>query len=124
VDAGTVHSFKMTAGGRARTFRMRVAEPEPGRVMTESDVRSSMVTSWVVTPEGRAAGSGSRPAGRVRAGSAECSSGCSRRGCFGGCTRMSWSGWTATHARCRRAEPNPSGRHQRANASWPTATAL
>jgi hypothetical protein len=42
----------MTAGGRARDFRMRVEEPEPGRVLTESDERSSMVTTWVVTPEG------------------------------------------------------------------------
>jgi hypothetical protein len=53
VGAGTVHSFRMTAGGRARDFRMRVDEPEPGRVLTESDMGSSMVTTWVVTPEGR-----------------------------------------------------------------------
>jgi uncharacterized protein YndB with AHSA1/START domain len=52
VGAGTVHRFRMTAGGRARNFRMRVAEPEPGRVLTESDLGSSMVTAWVVTPEG------------------------------------------------------------------------
>jgi uncharacterized protein YndB with AHSA1/START domain len=52
VGAGTVHSFMMTTGGRARSFRMRVAEPEPGRVLTESDERTSMVTTWVVTPEG------------------------------------------------------------------------
>jgi uncharacterized protein YndB with AHSA1/START domain len=52
VGAGTVHSFRMTAGGRSRAFRMRVAEPDPGRVLTESDERSSMVTTWVVTPEG------------------------------------------------------------------------
>ena len=52
VGAGTVHSFTMTASGRARSFRMRVAEPEPGRVMTEADERSSTVTTWVVTPEG------------------------------------------------------------------------
>jgi Polyketide cyclase / dehydrase and lipid transport len=31
---------------------MRVEEPDPGRVLTESDERSSMVTTWVVTPEG------------------------------------------------------------------------
>jgi hypothetical protein len=30
VGAGTVHSFRMTAGGRTRSFRMRVEEPEPG----------------------------------------------------------------------------------------------
>jgi hypothetical protein len=33
----------MTAGGRARSFRMRVAEPELGRVLTESGELSSMV---------------------------------------------------------------------------------
>jgi uncharacterized protein YndB with AHSA1/START domain len=52
VGSGTVHSFRMTAGGRARTFRMRVEEPEPGRVLTESDEHSSTVTTWVVTPDG------------------------------------------------------------------------
>lgn len=52
VGAGTVHSFRLTAGGRARGFRMRVEEPDPGRVLTESDERSSTVTTWVVLPEG------------------------------------------------------------------------
>jgi hypothetical protein len=52
VGAGTVHSFRMTAGGRTRSYRMRVDEPEPGRVLTESDTRSSLVTSFVVAPEG------------------------------------------------------------------------
>jgi hypothetical protein len=42
----------MTVGGRARTFRMRVEEPDPGRVLTESDECSSTVTTWVVTPDG------------------------------------------------------------------------
>src|SRR6266568_3370274 len=28
VGAGTVHSFRLTAGGRTRTYRMRVDEPE------------------------------------------------------------------------------------------------
>ena len=55
VGAGTVHSFQMTAGGRSRSYRMRVDEPEPGRVLTESDLRSSLVTTFVVAPE--AAGS-------------------------------------------------------------------
>jgi hypothetical protein len=53
VGAGTVHSFQLTAGGRTRTYRMRVEEPEPGRVLTESDTGSSLVTTWTVTPEGR-----------------------------------------------------------------------
>jgi len=52
VGAGTVHSFKLTAGGRTRAYRMRVQEPEPGRVLTESDQLSSAVTTFTVTPEG------------------------------------------------------------------------
>jgi hypothetical protein len=43
VGAGTVTRFKMTAGGRTRQYRMKVAEPEPGRVLTESDMDSSAV---------------------------------------------------------------------------------
>jgi uncharacterized protein YndB with AHSA1/START domain len=52
VGAGTVTRFKVTAGGRTREYRMQVAEPEPGRVLTESDTGSSLVTTWTVTPEG------------------------------------------------------------------------
>lgn len=51
VGAGTITRFKVTAGGRSREYRMEVAEPEPGRVMTESDTNSSLVTTWTVTPE-------------------------------------------------------------------------
>lgn len=40
-------------------------------------------------------------------GSADSSSGCPRRGCCGGCTPTSWSGWTPPPARCRLAEPSP-----------------
>ncbi len=54
VGAGTVTRFKVTAGGRSREYRMEVAEPEPGRVLTESDTNSSLVTSFTVTPEGDA----------------------------------------------------------------------
>ncbi len=48
--AGTVHRFKVTAGGRARVYLMRVDEPEPGRVITETDANSSLVTTFTVTP--------------------------------------------------------------------------
>ena len=54
VGAGTVTRFKLTAGGRTRAYRMQVAEPEPGRVLTESDTGSSLVTTFTVTPEGGA----------------------------------------------------------------------
>jgi hypothetical protein len=50
--AGTVITFTITAMGRTRGYRMRIGEPEPGRVMTESDTMSSMVTTWTVTPAG------------------------------------------------------------------------
>jgi polyketide cyclase/dehydrase/lipid transport protein len=51
VGAGTITRFKLTAGGRSREYRMQVAEPEPGRVLTESDTNSSLVTTFTVTPE-------------------------------------------------------------------------
>lgn len=52
VGAGTRHRFKLTAGKRVREYVMRVDEPEPGRVITETDENSSLVTSFVVTPDG------------------------------------------------------------------------
>jgi hypothetical protein len=51
VGAGTVIRYKMTAGGRTREYRTEVAEPEPGRVLTESDTKSSAVTTFTVTPQ-------------------------------------------------------------------------
>jgi uncharacterized protein YndB with AHSA1/START domain len=52
VGAGTITRFRVSAGGRAREYRMQVAEPEPGRVLTESDVNSSLVTTFTVEPDG------------------------------------------------------------------------
>jgi carbon monoxide dehydrogenase subunit G len=52
--AGTVTRFKLTAGGRTREYRMKVAEPEPGRVLTESDMGSSAVTTFTVSAQGGA----------------------------------------------------------------------
>ena len=52
VGAGTVTRFKVTAGGRTRDYRMQVDEPEPGRVLRESDTQSSLVTTWTVEPDG------------------------------------------------------------------------
>ena len=48
VGAGTITRFTVTAGGRSREYRMEVAEPEPGRVLTESDTASSLVTQTAV----------------------------------------------------------------------------
>jgi len=47
-----LHRFTLTPGKRAREYVMRVDEPEPGRVITETDQGSSRVTSFTVTPDG------------------------------------------------------------------------
>jgi hypothetical protein len=54
VGAGTITRFTLTAGGRTREYRMKVAEPEPGRILTESDTGSSAVTTFTVSPQGDA----------------------------------------------------------------------
>jgi uncharacterized protein YndB with AHSA1/START domain len=54
VGAGTVTRFKITAGGRTREYQMKIAEPEPGRILTESDTGSSAVTTFTVSPQGTA----------------------------------------------------------------------
>jgi uncharacterized protein YndB with AHSA1/START domain len=54
VGSGTVTRFKVTAGGRSREYRMTVDEPDPGRVLTESDANSTLVTTFTVTPDGGA----------------------------------------------------------------------
>ena len=48
--AGTIIRFTLTAGGRTRQVRSEVAEPDPGRVLTESDTNSSAVTTFTVIP--------------------------------------------------------------------------
>jgi Polyketide cyclase / dehydrase and lipid transport len=51
--AGTVLSVTAdVARGRSRGFRFRVTEPEPGRVLVESDTASSLATTFTVTPDG------------------------------------------------------------------------
>lgn len=52
VGAGTVTSFAVTAGGRTRNYRMRITEPEPGRMLVESDANSSLVNTFNVEPQG------------------------------------------------------------------------
>ena len=56
VGAGTVVHFDVTAGGRTRAYRMQIDEPEPGRVLTETDTGSSLVTTFTVTPDGERCG--------------------------------------------------------------------
>jgi uncharacterized protein YndB with AHSA1/START domain len=50
VGAGTVTRYKITAGGRTRSYRMQVSEPAPGRTLVETDTDSSLVTTFNVTP--------------------------------------------------------------------------
>jgi uncharacterized protein YndB with AHSA1/START domain len=50
VGEGSVTHFTVTAGGRTRSYRMRVTEPDPGRVLVESDANSSLVTTFNVEP--------------------------------------------------------------------------
>jgi len=51
VGAGTVHRFRMTLGGLTSQYRVRVGEPEPGRVLIESDPARRMLTTFTVDPE-------------------------------------------------------------------------
>lgn len=53
--AGTIHRFTLTLGGRSGTARVRVDEPEPGRVLTETQIDGArdVVTTFTVDPEPR-----------------------------------------------------------------------
>src|ERR1700730_18163328 len=51
VGACPITRFKIAAGGRPCEYRMKVAEPEPGRILTESDTDSSAVTTFTVSPQ-------------------------------------------------------------------------
>ncbi len=52
VGEGTVIRYTVKAGGRARTARQRVTEPQPGRILREADFDDSAVTIFTVTPDG------------------------------------------------------------------------
>jgi len=52
VGAGSVTRFAVTAGGRTRNYRMRVSEPAPGQTLVESDMNSSLVTTYTIEPQG------------------------------------------------------------------------
>jgi len=59
VGAGTVISFTLKLGGRRQHIRQQVSEPQPGRVLSESDIGGrEAVTTWTIAPEG--------PGSRVR----------------------------------------------------------
>lgn len=51
IGAGTVHRFSLTLAGRTTEYRVRVGEPEPGRVLVESDPSRLMLTTFTVDRE-------------------------------------------------------------------------
>jgi hypothetical protein len=53
--AGTLIRFQMRVLGRIQTFRAAITEPEPGRVLVETDTDTGTVTPFPVDPveEGR-----------------------------------------------------------------------
>jgi hypothetical protein len=52
VGAGTVVRYTVTSGGRPRTYRDVITEPEPGRVLVETDEAAGKVTTFTVEANG------------------------------------------------------------------------
>jgi uncharacterized membrane protein len=50
----TVVSYKVNAGRRVRAYRVRVEQSEPGRMLTDRDLGSSLVTRYTVESSGEA----------------------------------------------------------------------
>jgi uncharacterized protein YndB with AHSA1/START domain len=50
--AGTVIRFNMEVLGNKQGYHSRVTEPEPGRVLVETDMLSGAVTTFTVAPGG------------------------------------------------------------------------
>ena len=51
--AGTVFQSGLKMMGQEQSFRMRVSEPEPGRVLAETDLETDLVTKFIVEPRGQ-----------------------------------------------------------------------
>lgn len=49
---GTIVKATMRAFGGGHTLRMRITEPQPGRVLAETDIETGVVTTFTVTPSG------------------------------------------------------------------------
>ena len=49
MGASTITRFKVTASGRTREYRSVVAEPKPGRILTECGIGSSAVTRFTIS---------------------------------------------------------------------------
>ena len=50
VGAGTIIRYQVRLMGRTQTTRAEVAEPHPGRVLTETDLGNGAVTTFTVDP--------------------------------------------------------------------------
>ena len=48
--AGTIATVKMNVFGAKLLYKMRVSEPEPGRVLREEDAEAGVVTTFTVDP--------------------------------------------------------------------------
>ena len=55
VGDGTVIRFTMRVLGSERTARARVSEPQPGRVLVETELTTGYVTTFTVAPVGAGA---------------------------------------------------------------------
>ena len=52
MGAGTVFRAGFKMMGQEQSMRMRVSEPEPGRVLAETDLETGLVTKFIVEPRG------------------------------------------------------------------------
>ena len=50
--AGTIVQFQMRLLGQIQSFRSLITEPEPGRVLVETDIKSGIRTSFTVESAG------------------------------------------------------------------------
>ena len=58
VGAGTIIRFQVNVFGRRQTFRAAITEPEPGRVLVETDLDANgAVTTFTIDPAGAPADS-------------------------------------------------------------------
>jgi len=48
--AGTIVNFQMRLLGQTKSFRSLITEPEPGRLLVETDISSATPTSFHVVP--------------------------------------------------------------------------
>ena len=48
--AGTITRFQMKLLGQTQAFRTLITEPEPGRVLVETDLHSGAVTTFDISP--------------------------------------------------------------------------